>query len=70
MVCDLRSSLDVAHESADDEIGSRKYMKLNSKIHEARWDEGEGVWRLKIVNPQTGEESEDWAHCFVNGTGM
>ena len=44
-------------------------MKLNSKITETQWDDKEGIWNIKIVNPVTGEESKDWAHVFVNGTG-
>lgn len=45
-------------------------MQLNSKIVEIRWNENEGVWNLTIENPQTGEQRKDWAHVFVNGTGM
>ena len=49
--------------------GSKKYMQLNSKVVEARWDDDEGVWNLTIENPQTGEQRRDWAHTLVNGTG-
>ncbi|KAF2748392.1 FAD/NAD(P)-binding domain-containing protein [Sporormia fimetaria CBS 119925] len=50
--------------------GSKKYMQLNSKIIEARWDPSEGIWNLTIENPQTKEQRKDWAHTFVNGTGI
>ncbi|KAH7121056.1 hypothetical protein B0J11DRAFT_55998 [Dendryphion nanum] len=50
--------------------GSKKYMKLNSKITETQWDDEEGIWNITIVNPVTGEESKDWAHVFVNGSGI
>ncbi|KAF2119710.1 hypothetical protein BDV96DRAFT_610597 [Lophiotrema nucula] len=50
--------------------GSKKYMKLNSKIIETRWDDNEGIWNLTIENPQTKEISKDWAHVFINGTGI
>ncbi|KAJ9636299.1 hypothetical protein H2201_007842 [Coniosporium apollinis] len=50
--------------------GSKKYMKLNAKVVEGRWDEEQGIWNLVIENPQTKERSEDWCHIFVNGTGI
>lgn len=45
-------------------------MKLNSKIIEARWDDAGGIWNLTIENPKTKEQWKDWAHVFVNGTGI
>ncbi|KAF2492447.1 FAD/NAD(P)-binding domain-containing protein [Lophium mytilinum] len=50
--------------------GSKKYMKLNTKIVETRWDEEEGVWHITTEDQTTKEKSEDWAHVFVNGTGI
>ncbi|KAF2186725.1 FAD/NAD(P)-binding domain-containing protein [Zopfia rhizophila CBS 207.26] len=50
--------------------GSRKYMKLNSKVVEARWDDVEGIWNITIENQETKEISKDWAHVVVNGTGI
>ncbi|KAF2737728.1 FAD/NAD(P)-binding domain-containing protein [Polyplosphaeria fusca] len=50
--------------------GSKKYISLNSKIVEAQWDENEGIWKLTIENPQTKEKRNDWAHVFINGTGI
>ncbi|PVH95804.1 FAD/NAD(P)-binding domain-containing protein [Periconia macrospinosa] len=50
--------------------GSKQYMSLNSKIEEAQWDDGEGVWNLTIKNPQNGEIRKEWAHVFVNGSGI
>ncbi|KAH6672045.1 putative sterigmatocystin biosynthesis monooxygenase stcW [Halenospora varia] len=50
--------------------GSEKYMKLNSKVVEARWNETEGKWTIILENPQTGERSEDWCHVLVNGSGI
>lgn len=26
--------------------GSKRYIKLNSKVIEARWDEAQGIWKL------------------------
>tara|TARA_R110002003_G_scaffold351_17_gene19030 strand:- start:22464 stop:23861 length:1398 start_codon:yes stop_codon:yes gene_type:complete len=45
-------------------------MQLNSKITEATWDNDEGIWNLTIANPKTGDTRKDWAHVFVNGTGI
>lgn len=50
--------------------GSKKYMQLNSKITEANWNDEEGCWSLTIRNPKTGAMRKDWAHVFINGTGM
>ncbi|KAF2815739.1 FAD/NAD(P)-binding domain-containing protein [Mytilinidion resinicola] len=50
--------------------GSKKYMKLNTKIVETRWDNAEGVWHITTEDQVTKERSEDWAHVFVNGTGI
>ncbi|KAF2708013.1 FAD/NAD(P)-binding domain-containing protein [Pleomassaria siparia CBS 279.74] len=50
--------------------GSKKYMKLNSKIIEAQWDDAEGIWIITIETPKTKEISKDWAHVFINGTGI
>ncbi|KAF2032805.1 FAD/NAD(P)-binding domain-containing protein [Setomelanomma holmii] len=50
--------------------GSKKYMQLNSKITEASWSNEEGIWNLTIANPKTGETRKDWAHIFINGTGI
>lgn len=49
--------------------GSKKYMQLNSKIIEAKWDDDEGTWSLTIEDTKTKENRKDWAHCLVNGTG-
>lgn len=45
-------------------------MQLNSKVVESRWNEEEGTWKIIIEDQQTKEKREDWAHCFVNGTGI
>ncbi|KAF2465279.1 FAD/NAD(P)-binding domain-containing protein [Lindgomyces ingoldianus] len=50
--------------------GSKKYMKLNSKIVEARWDDTEGIWNITLENQVTKNTFKDWAHVFVNGTGI
>ena len=28
--------------------GSRKYMKLNTKVLEGRWSEQDGIWRMSV----------------------
>lgn len=33
-------------ENFADRHGSRKYMKLNSKVVEGRWDEEQGIWNM------------------------
>jgi cation diffusion facilitator CzcD-associated flavoprotein CzcO len=56
-------------QAADNMLGSKRYMQLNSKITEANWNNDDGCWNLTIRNPKTGAMRKDWAHVFVNGTG-
>ena len=44
------------------------YIKLNSKVTSATWDEAKGIYSLKINSE--GKEIEDWCHVLVNGTGF
>jgi cation diffusion facilitator CzcD-associated flavoprotein CzcO len=56
-------------ENFADKYGLRKYMKLNTKVVEARWNEEEAIWKLKLEDQVTKEVWEDWSHILVNGTG-
>ncbi|KAL4919155.1 hypothetical protein BDW62DRAFT_209891 [Aspergillus aurantiobrunneus] len=51
-------------------FGLHKYMKLNTKVVECRWDDARSVWNITLENTQTKERHTDWAHCVVNGTGI
>lgn len=53
-----------------DRYGFRKYMKFNHKVIEARWNEDQSVWMLKIENLPTGEVMEDYCHFLINGGGF
>ncbi|KAK2745556.1 hypothetical protein FQN57_003681 [Myotisia sp. PD_48] len=55
---------------SQDKLGSEKYMKLNEKVLEGVWDEEKGIWNITTENQVTKELSKDWAHVFVNGTGI
>ncbi|KAB5566951.1 4-hydroxyacetophenone monooxygenase [Coniochaeta sp. 2T2.1] len=48
----------------------KKYMKLNTKVVEMRWDEGKGIWNITLEDQVTKEKYHDWAHVVVNGTGI
>jgi len=45
-------------------------MKLSTKVVEGRWDEEEGVWKITLEDQNTKELRHDWAHIFINGTGI
>ena len=45
-----------------------KNVKLNSNIVEARWDDNDGLWHLKI--DQSGKIIEDSCNILVNGNGI
>jgi cation diffusion facilitator CzcD-associated flavoprotein CzcO len=49
------------------EIG--KYVKFNTTVESATWEEEEGVWRLKLIG-KDGERFEDTCHLLVNGSGV
>jgi cation diffusion facilitator CzcD-associated flavoprotein CzcO len=50
--------------------GSHKYMKLNTKVVEGRYDEEAAVWNITTENQTDKTQSKDWAHIFINGTGI
>ena len=53
-----------------DRHGSRNYMKLSTKVVEARWDEEAGIWNLTLEDQVTRQTRRDWCHVLVNGTGI
>jgi hypothetical protein len=46
-----------------------KYVKFNTKVQSARWDEDAGMWRLIIIAPD-GSQYEDECEILVNGSGV
>lgn len=50
--------------------GSQKYMKLNTKVVEGKWDADDGVWQLTLENQKDKGRWKDWAHVFINGSGI
>ncbi|KAF2430448.1 FAD/NAD(P)-binding domain-containing protein [Tothia fuscella] len=50
--------------------GDHKYMKLNTKVVECRWDEADGIWNITLEDQVSKEKWQDWAHVLVNGTGI
>ena len=46
-----------------------KYVKFNTTVETATWDEEEGVWRLRLLGPD-GQNYEDTCHVLVNGSGV
>ena len=56
-------------EGFADRYKLRKYVKLDTKLVEARWDEERAVWKLTLEDQHSKEQWSDWSHCLVNGTG-
>ena len=50
--------------------GSKKYMKLSTKVISCQWNKEAGIWNITLKNTKTNEEWHDWAHSVVNGTGI
>ncbi len=46
-----------------------KYVKFNTKVETAKWDDEDGVWRLEIMGPD-GKRFEDSCEILVNGSGV
>jgi cation diffusion facilitator CzcD-associated flavoprotein CzcO len=46
-----------------------KYVKFNTKVQSAIWDEDAGMWRL-IVIAADGSQFEDECDILVNGSGV
>jgi len=45
-------------------------IKTRHQVVSARWNEGKGLWRLRILNLDTGEEFGDYANFVVDASGI
>lgn len=57
-------------EEFADRYNSHRYIKLNTKVLEGRWNDERGIWIITLQDEKTKETWEDWAHIFINGTGI
>ena len=57
-------------ENFADRYNSHRYIKLYTKVLEGRWDNDRGVWIITLEDTRTKETWQDWAHVFINGTGI
>jgi cation diffusion facilitator CzcD-associated flavoprotein CzcO len=57
-------------ENFADRYNSHRYIKLNTKVLEGRWHNDRGVWIITLEDERTKETWQDWAHIFINGTGI
>ncbi|EFX05514.1 putative monooxygenase [Grosmannia clavigera kw1407] len=46
-----------------------KHIKFSYRVHQARWDENDDVWRLSITTPD-GSIITDQCDILANGTGV
>ncbi len=46
-----------------------KYVKFNTKVEKAVWQEDEGVWKLTLVSSD-GTRFEDKCEILANGSGV
>lgn len=49
--------------------GVDKYVKFNTTVESATWDEDIGLWCLQIVGPD-GSRFKDTCNVLVNGSGV
>lgn len=45
------------------------YVELNTQVVSAYWIPQEGIYKLQLRDPRTGQQREDWSHVLVNATG-
>ncbi|ERS96873.1 hypothetical protein HMPREF1624_07082 [Sporothrix schenckii ATCC 58251] len=57
-------------DSCIERFGTRKYIKVNTRVVEARWNEDRGIWDITLEDPKTHETWKDWSHVLINGTGI
>ncbi|CAI6088645.1 unnamed protein product [Clonostachys chloroleuca] len=50
--------------------GTKKYMKLNTKVIEAKWEEDKGMWNVTLEDQASKGTWQDWCHVLINGTGI
>lgn len=46
-----------------------KYIKFNTKVKSATWDEDEGLWKLELVAPD-GSRFLDYCTILINASGV
>jgi hypothetical protein len=49
---------------------SHQYMKLNTKVIEGKWDPVKSIWDITLEDQVTKKRWTNWAHVFINGTGI
>ncbi|OAA62749.1 Flavin monooxygenase-like protein [Niveomyces insectorum RCEF 264] len=57
-------------DSVIERYGTRKYIKVNTRVVEARWHEDRGIWAITLEDQQTRATWQDWSHVLINGTGI
>lgn len=45
-------------------------MKLVTKVLEGKWNQEKAIWELTLEDQKSGKQWHDWAHVFINGTGI
>lgn len=48
----------------------RKYFLVNHQVIEAKWNDDEGVWKIKVKNLLDGNEFSDTAEVLINNEGL
>jgi len=56
-------------ESTAKKYGADRFIKLEHKVEECRYDEGEAKWHVRVKNMVTGEEIDDSADVLVAARG-
>lgn len=50
-------------------FGLEKYVKFNTTVESATWNEEKGQWILSLIDAD-GKQFEDYCEVLVNGSGV
>ncbi|KAL4819975.1 hypothetical protein BDW67DRAFT_181685 [Aspergillus spinulosporus] len=57
-------------KSVAETYGLMKYMNLNSKVVDARWNEDDQQWHVKVHQTESDTVFTDKAHILINASGV
>ena len=52
------------------DYGVYEHIKFKHQVVDARWDDKAALWKLTVLNLETGETFVDSAEVFVNSGGV
>lgn len=57
-------------EDFADKNGSKEFIKFNTRVTEARWNDEKGYWIIQVEDLATKQTYTDWSHVLINAAGI